>query len=114
MSTEQRPHSAAPGTTPAPQGRDGERPDVRDAIARDVRRHARRATSETSFWRALSVVGAVGWSIALPSAGGAVLGWYLDRLFASGVRCTLLLLFAGVTCGAVLAWNAIRAAQREG
>ena len=87
---------------------------MRHAVERDARRHARRETSNASFWRSLSLLGAVGWSIALPVAGGTLLGWYLDRRFTSGVEFTLLLLFAGVICGAILAWSAIRAANGEG
>jgi len=89
-------------------GADGERPDLRQALERDTRRHARRAGSSASFWRSLSVLGVVGWSIALPAAGGALLGWHLDRRFASGVRFTLMLLFAGVILGTIVAWSAVR------
>jgi ATP synthase protein I len=89
-------------------GADGERQDLRRALERDTRRHARRERSSASFWRSLSVLGVVGWSIALPAAGGALLGWRLDRRFASGVRYTLMLLFAGVIVGALVAWSAVR------
>jgi len=87
---------------------DGERRDLRRAVERDARRHARRERTNASFWRSLSVLGVVGWSIALPAAGGALLGWRLDRRFDSGVRFTLMLLFAGVILGAFVAWSAVR------
>jgi predicted F0F1-ATPase subunit len=91
-----------------PLAEDGERPDMQRAVARDVRRHVRRETSGATFWRSLSLLGTVGWSIALPVAGGALAGWILDRRYGTGALCTLLLLSAGVAAGAFLAWNAIR------
>jgi ATP synthase protein I len=84
------------------------RPDVRDSLERDVRRLARREPSGASFWRSLSTLGALGWSIALPAAGGALLGHWLDLHFGTGVRFTLMLLVGGVGLGAALAWHTLR------
>lgn len=86
---------------------DGERPDLRRSIERDARRHARRESSARTFWRSLSLLGTVGWSIALPAAGGAFLGHRLDARFATGVQFTLTLLVAGVLLGAILAWQVV-------
>jgi ATP synthase protein I len=88
-------------------GRDDERPDMRRSIERDARRHARREPTAATFWQSLSVLGTVGWSIALPAAGGALLGHHLDGRLGTGVRFTLMLLAAGVLVGAVLAWHAL-------
>jgi ATP synthase protein I len=88
-------------------GGDGERPDMRRAIQRDARRHARREPTAATFWRSLSVLGTVGWSIALPAAGGVLLGHHLDAWLGTGLRMTLVLLAAGVLAGAVLAWHAL-------
>jgi ATP synthase protein I len=92
--------SAAPGPD--------ERPDARRSLARDVERYARREPSGSAFWRSLSVLGTVGWSIALPAAAGAWLGHRLDARFDSGVRFTLMLLCAGVMGGSAVAWRVIR------
>jgi len=86
---------------------ESERSDMRGALERDVRRLARREGSGGTFWRSLSALGTVGWSISLPAAGGAVLGHWLDQRYATGVHCTLGLLFAGVCLGAALAWQAL-------
>jgi ATP synthase protein I len=91
-----------------PDGGDGERPDMRRSVERDARRHARREPTAATFWRSLSVLGTVGWSIALPAVGGALLGHHLDARLDTGVRFTLMLLAAGVLVGAVLAWHAIQ------
>jgi ATP synthase protein I len=91
-----------------PTSQDG-RPDARRSLERDVGRLGRREPSAESFWRSLSVLGTVGWSIALPAAAGAWLGHRLDLHFESGVRFTLMLLVAGVMLGSVIAWRAVRA-----
>lgn len=84
------------------------RPDPRRSLERDVGRLKRREPSAESFWRSLSVLGTVGWSIALPAAAGAWLGHRLDLRFDTGVRFTLMLLTAGVMIGSVVAWRVVR------
>jgi predicted F0F1-ATPase subunit len=91
---------------------DGERPDMRRSIERDARRHARREPSAATFWRSLSVLGTVGWAIALPAAGGALLGHRLDARFGTGVRFTLMLLVGGVLLGTLLARHTIGSSRR--
>lgn len=83
------------------------RPDIRAAVERDALRRARREVGHGSFWRSLSVLGMVGWPIALSSAGGALLGHYLDRRWNTGVRFTLLLLMIGTGAGSYVAWKTL-------
>lgn len=85
-----------------------ERPDPRRSLERDVGRLARREPSAASFWRSLSVLGTVGWSIAVPAVVGAWLGHRLDLRWDSGVRFTLMLLVLGVMVGSAIAWRAVR------
>ncbi len=87
--------------------RDG-RPDAQRSLERDVGRLERREPSAESFWRSLSVLGTVGWSIALPAVAGAWLGHWLDLKLDTGVRFTLMLLVAGVMLGSVIAWRVVR------
>ncbi|HXK22186.1 MAG TPA: AtpZ/AtpI family protein [Myxococcota bacterium] len=84
------------------------RNDAQRSLERDTRRLARRDPSGASFWRSLSALGTVGWSIALPVACGAWFGHRLDLHFESGVRFTLMLLTAGLALGCAIAWRAIR------
>ena len=84
------------------------RPDARRSLERDFGRLGRREPSAESFWRSLSVLGTVGWSIALPAVAGAWLGHRLDLRLESGVRFTLMLLVAGVMLGSVIAWRVVR------
>jgi ATP synthase protein I len=80
---------------------------MREALKRDVSRHARREQSHRSFWQSLGVLGMVGWPIALMSVGGVLLGRYLDVRFDTGVRFTLMLLTAGVAIGSYTAWRVL-------
>ena len=84
------------------------RADARRSRERDVGRLERREPSAESFWRSLSVLGTVGWSIALPAVAGVWLGHRLDLKLGSGVRFTLMLLVAGVMLGSVIAWRVVR------
>lgn len=93
---------------PAARSPKGGRPDPRRSLERDVGRLERRARSGAAFWRSLSVLGTVGWSIALPAAAGAWLGHRLDARLESGVRFTLMLLVAGVMLGSFVAWRVVR------
>jgi predicted F0F1-ATPase subunit len=49
-----------------------------------------------NFWRLVARVSSLGWSLALPIVGGALLGNYLDRVTGQGYKWTVGLLFAGV------------------
>jgi predicted F0F1-ATPase subunit len=46
-------------------------------------------------WFYLGFVGEIGYAIALPIAGGALIGGYIDRHFSIYPRATLLLLLVG-------------------
>ena len=83
------------------------RTDPRATVRRDSSRLARREKGHRSFWRSLSVLGMVGWPIAVGSVGGALLGRYLDTHFTTGVRYTLMLMTAGVLAGSFAAWKTV-------
>jgi ATP synthase protein I len=89
------------GGEPAPKKK------LREALRRDLERHAGREQGQRTFWRSLSLIGAVGWSIVVPAVGGALLGHYLDRRWGAGVRYALLLLTVGVLLGSIAAWRII-------
>jgi predicted F0F1-ATPase subunit len=91
-------------------GRDdvARRPDLRTALRRDLRRFGRRESDSRSFWRSLGVLGSVGWPLAAAIVGGALAGRWLDALWGTGIRLTLLLLSAGAIAGAVVVWHLIQ------
>jgi len=94
-----------------PLPKDG-RPDARRSLERDMQRLERREPSSESFWRSLSVLGTIGWSISLPATAGAWLGHRLDLRLESGVRFTLMFLVAGVMLGSLIAWRVVREQQK--
>jgi ATP synthase protein I len=87
-------------TAPLPEG---------DRFIAAVRRQAERAdrARHMTFWQGMGLVGSVGWMVAVPTVGGALLGRWLDRHFGSGVFWTLSLLVVGVTLGGISTWRQI-------
>lgn len=81
-----------------------------DPFVAEVRRQAERASRarQMTFWQGLGLVGSVGWMVAAPTVGGALLGHWLDRRWGSGVFWTLGLLVAGVTLGCISTWRQIK------
>jgi predicted F0F1-ATPase subunit len=59
-------------------------------------RGKKRTKKRTNAWFYLGFVGEIGYAIALPAVGGALLGGYIDRRMSSYPKATLLLLFIGV------------------
>ncbi len=88
------------------------RPNLRRAVQRDMRRYHAREPADRSFWRSLSVLGSIGWPIALTMVGGAWLGRWLDRQWDTGVRLTLLLVFVGAVLGGSVAWSIIQGTKK--
>lgn len=58
----------------------------------------------------LAMIGALGWTIVVPTLFGIFLGRWLDHRFHAGIFWTLGLLAAGLAIGCVLAWNRIQRA----
>jgi ATP synthase protein I len=75
-------------------------------IAAGVRRKQRsRRDASGGIWSGLSLVGMVGWSVALPMLIGALLGLWLDRPHPGQDRWTLVLLLLGLAVGCLQAWR---------
>jgi ATP synthase protein I len=85
---------------------------MRRAVQRDMRRYDSREPTDRSFWRSLSVLGSIGWPIALTMVGGAWLGRWLDRQWDTGVRLTLILVFVGAVLGGSVAWSIIQGTRK--
>jgi ATP synthase protein I len=78
------------------------------AASRKLR--ARRHKDRT-VWFGLGMMGMIGWSVAIPTLLGAVLGLWLDRRYPGGRSWTLALLVAGLVIGC---WNAWHWVTKEG
>lgn len=63
---------------------------------------------ERPLWKNLSMIGALGWLIVIPTLLGVLAGRWLDRTFDTGIVFTGALIMAGVVLGGVLAWQRIR------
>ncbi len=90
-------------------------PGPEDPFVSEIRRQAQRArdSRQTTFWRGLASLGAVGWMISLPAVFGALAGRWLDRQFASGIFWTLSLLVGGVLLGCATAWRHVDKELKE-
>lgn len=79
-----------------------------DKPAEDIARHAERMKSTRdnpgpSPLRGIGTFGMIGWSIAVPTVGGAFLGLWLDRVAPQGFSWTLALILGGVVLGGFIA-----------
>lgn len=82
----------------------------RQVAAKEARKVRARRETERSVWFGLGMFGMVGWSIALPTLLGIGLGLWIDARWPSRFSWTLMLMFAGVSLGCLIAWHWI---QRE-
>lgn len=95
---------------------DQHRPAHEPALSTTVGNKARRRfrairERENPVWFWLGMFGLVGWSVAVPTVAGVLLGWWLDRRYPGGVSWSLNLLFVGLAIGC---WNAWHWLSREG
>jgi ATP synthase protein I len=74
---------------------------------REERRRRWEEEGERPLWRNLSMVGALGWLVVVPTLLGIALGRWLDDTFDTGVTFTGALIFVGVVVGGYLAWHRI-------
>ncbi|RJP50758.1 MAG: F0F1 ATP synthase subunit [Anaerolineaceae bacterium] len=57
-----------------------------------------------TVWFGLGMMGLIGWSVAIPTLLGAVLGLWLDQRYPGGRSWTLALLVVGLAIGCWNAW----------
>lgn len=76
-----------------------------DDIGRRAQRLKKaRENAGVSPLRGLGVFGMIGWSVAVPTVGGAFLGLWLDRTIPQDFPWVLALILGGVTLGSFIAW----------
>ena len=81
-----------------------------DRSAESIRRSAermKRARSRPaeSPLRGLSAFGVIGWSIVVPTVGGAFLGLWLDQVAPQNFSWPIALILGGVVTGSLIAWR---------
>lgn len=104
-----------PGETSNDSGSDRQHGQRSAQMARKVKRKlsARRA-GPPRILGGLGLFGLVGWSVAVPTLIGVVVGWRIDHLWPGNFSWALALLFAGVALGCANAWYWIqRESQRD-
>lgn len=79
-----------------------------DKPAEDIARQAERMKSTRdnpgpSPLRGIGAFGMIGWSIAVPTVGGAFLGLWLDSIAPQGFSWTIALILGGVVVGGFIA-----------
>lgn len=83
--------------------------DVVDQIARKEERRIRaQQQRHQRVWFGLGMFGLVGWSVAIPTVLGAVLGMWIDAHLDGQQSWTLMLLILGLIIGCLNAWRWLR------
>jgi ATP synthase protein I len=72
---------------------------------REERRRLWLREGERSIGQNLAMIGALGWTIVLPTLIGTFGGRWLDRHFGTGIFWTLGLLSLGLAAGCTVAWK---------
>lgn len=100
----------------APQGH---KPDsLAERLSEQVGRHAERKLrtrkdGRHTAWFGLGMFGLVGWSVAIPTLIGIVLGLWLDARFPGLPSWTLTCLIIGVALGCLNAWYWVKQESRR-
>ncbi len=81
-----------------------------DKPAEDIGRQAARMKNARdnpgpSPLQGIGTFGMIGWSIAVPTVGGAFLGLWLDRVAPQDFSWTIALILGGVALGCLIAWT---------
>ena len=87
-----------------------EPPDNHDALHAAIRTRRQRRSrwqreGERSLGQNLAMIGALGWTVVVPTLIGLFAGRWIDRRFDAGIFWTLGLLVAGLALGCFLAWK---------
>ncbi len=84
------------------------REEMLDAVhTRRKRREEWKREGEQPLWATLSMIGAFGWLIVVPTLLGAFFGRWLDRTLKTGIMFSGALIFVGLCFGAYLVWQRI-------
>jgi ATP synthase protein I len=86
---------------------------IRELKRIDRRRRTRHEREKKGVWFGLGMIGLVGWSVAVPTIIGAAAGILLDTRTDTSYSWTIMLLFAGVITGSVIAWMWVNREQQK-
>jgi len=77
---------------------------VRNVSSEAARKLKAQRDGEQGVWFGLGMSGMIGWSVAVPTVGGVLLGLWLDQRHPGTHSWTLMLLVAGLCVGCANAW----------
>lgn len=94
------------------------KPDKSPSSADAIRQRARRMSHSRSrepynSLTGLSAFGVVGWSVALPTVVGALLGLWLDRVAPQAFSWPIALMLGGLVIGILVAWEWVARESRQ-
>ena len=78
---------------------------ARQVGAKAARKLKARRNSTQIVWFGLGMMGLIGWSVAVPTLLGAVLGAWMDKRHPGSHSWTLMLLIIGLMIGCLNAWH---------
>ena len=87
------------------QSADEETEFVRQVRVKTARKLRVQREGKQGVWFGLGMSGLIGWSVAVPTLLGAMLGLWLDRRHPGTRSWTLMLLVAGLCIGCANAWH---------
>jgi ATP synthase protein I len=86
---------------------------VRQVRAKAARKLNAQRGGQKGVWFGLGMFGLIGWSVAVPTVLGAMLGIWLDRRHPGAHSWTLALLAAGLFIGCANAWHWISQEEKS-
>ena len=94
------------------------KPEDSTGLGREVADEAarkRRAGKSGSggVWAGFDMMGLIGWSVVVPTLGGAALGLWLDARHSGAISWTLTLMGLGLVVGCLNAWQWVARQDRE-
>jgi ATP synthase protein I len=78
-----------------------------------ARKRRARKNGNGGVWLGLDMMGLVGWSVVVPTLGGAALGVWIDARHPGAHSWTLTLMGLGLTVGCLNAWQWVSRRDRE-
>ena len=78
---------------------------AKQVSAKAERKLRARRDGAPGVWSGLGMMGLIGWSVVVPTVGGAALGIWLDARYPGGAAWSLALLMAGLVLGCLNAWR---------
>jgi len=84
----------------------------KEAFAGEVRRRREQhdkhiRDGESSFWQSVGMMGTIGWSVAVPTVLGVLLGRWLDGRLDSAHVFMVFFMMVGLVTGCVTAWRMV-------